>query len=485
MGSIKSETIRSAKWSFLQRLTIHPIQLIFGMVLARLVTPTEMGILGLTAVFFAVATCLANAGFGAAIIRKIDRTDADINTVFWFNLVMSFLLGVLLFLLAPWFASFYHQPELLWLTRVSAFMLFLSSSSSVHVTLFQSRRDFKTLAWIGMSSSLAGMPVCLYLAYIGWGVWALMVQNVVSSTINLSLVWWRSPWKPRFVFSWVSFRELFAFGSKLSMAGLLHTLYTEARTFIIGKFYSAAQLGLYSRGQHLSNLVPTTINGVLESITYPILATVQNDDERLTSAYRKYIKVSTLAIAWLCVMMATLARPGVHVLYGEKWIPCAIFIQILSFAYAFDHICSINLNLLKVKGKSGILLRLEAVKKTISIAILIYAATISVEAICWGMVIYTQIAVFINTIYTGKLIGLTWWQQQKDYLPYFILAIMSAVPAYYVTTFNIHSILQLILGGFISALIYFGILYITKEEAFMELVYEIRIRILTRHKKKV
>ena len=177
MGSIKSETIRSAKWSFLQRLTIQPIQLVFGMVLARFVTPTEMGILGLTAVFFAIAACLANAGFGAAIIRKTDRTNEDINTVFWFNLVMSFLLAVLLFLLAPWFAAFYRQPELLWLTRVSAFMMFLSSSSSVHVALFQSRRDFKTLAWVGMLSTLAGMPVCLYLAYIGWGVWALMVQK--------------------------------------------------------------------------------------------------------------------------------------------------------------------------------------------------------------------------------------------------------------------------------------------------------------------
>lgn len=483
MGSIKSETIRSAKWSFLQRLTIQPIQLIFGMVLARLVTPTEMGILGLTAVFFAVATCLANAGFGAAIIRKIDRTNADINTVFWFNLVMSFLLGVLLFLLAPWFASFYHQPELLWLTRVSAFMLFLSSSSSVHVTLFQSRRDFKTLAWIGMSSSLAGMPVCLYLAYIGWGVWALMMQNVVSTTINLGLIWWRSPWKPGLIFSWQSFHELFAFGSKLSIASLLHTLYTEARTFIIGKFYSAAQLGLYSRGQHLAHIGPSTINDVLGSITYPILATIQNDEARLSSAYRKYIKVSTLAIAWLCVVMATLAEPGVYIFYGEQWMSCAIFIQILSFAYGFDHICTINLNLLKVKGLSGLMLKLEVVKKSISIAILIYAATISVEAICWGMVVYTQIAVFLNSLYTGKLIGLSWWQQQIDYLRYFILAILSAIPAYYITQYGIHEIFQLFLGTGVSAIIYFGILFILKEEACMELFHEISIRVFHRIKK--
>lgn len=483
MGSIKSETIKSAKWSFIQKLTMQPVQMLYGMVLARLVTPEEMGILGLTAIFFAVASCLANAGFGAAIIRKTDRTDADINTVFHFNLVMSFLLSAILYALAPWFARFYQQPELLWLTRVSAFMMFLTTTSSVHVALFQSRRDFKTLAWIGMLSSFAGMPVCLYLAYIGWGVWALMVQNVVSSAINLGLIWWRSPWKPSFIFSWRSFRELFAFGSRLSLASLLHTLYAEARTFIIGKFYSAGQLGLYNRGQHLANLGPSTINGVLESITYPILATIQNDDERLSAVYRKYIKVSTLAIAWLCIMMAALAEPGVYLLYGERWVPCAVFIQILSFDYMFAHICSINLNLLKVKGKSGIILRLELIKKIISTSILIYASTISVEAICWGMVIYSQMAVFLNSLYTGKLIKLSWWQQLKDYLPYILLAAICALPAYCITKCDIHAFFQLIIGASISAVIYFGILYILKDEAGLELFHEIKVRIFHRIKK--
>lgn len=483
MGSIKSETIKSAKWSFLQKLTLQPVQMVFSMILARLVTPEEMGILGLTAIFFAVATCLANAGFGAAIIRKTDRTNEDINTVFWFNLVMSFLLAVILFVLAPWFADFYQQPELLWLTRVSAFMMFLTSSSSVHISLFQSRRDFKTLAWIGILSSIVGMPVCLYLAYIGWGVWALMVSNVTGSSLQLALIWWRSPWKPRFVFSWKSFHELFAFGSRLSLASLLHTFYAEARTFIIGKFYSAGQLGLYNRGQHLANLGPSTINGVLESITYPILATIQNDEARLRSAYQKYIKVSTVIIAWLCIMMVALAKPGVYIMYGERWLPCAIFIQILSFDYMFAHICAINLNLLKVKGKSGIILRLEFIKKIISTSILIYAATISVEAICWGMVIYAQIAVFLNSMYTGKLIGLSWWQQQKDYLPYFTLALLSAIPAYCITLCDIHEFFQLLLGGSVSAIIYFGILYLIKEEAGMELFHEIKVRIFNRIKK--
>lgn len=469
MSSVKEETIKGAKWSFVQKLTLQPVQLLFSMVLARLITPTEMGILGLTAIFFAIAATLADSGFGAAIIRKQDKTDEDINTVFWFNLAMSAVMSGGLFLLAPWFAEFYGHPELLWLTRVSAIMMFLSSTASVHNALFQSKRDFKTLSIIGIISTFSGMPICLILAWQGWGVWALMVQNVVYSMMSLILFWYLSPWKPRLIFSRKSFNDLFGFGSKLALAGLLHTIYAEARTFIIGKFYSAGQLGLFSRGNSLASLTPHTLNGILATITYPILATIQNEDTRLAHVYRQYIKVSSVAIAWFSIILVALAEPAVYITYGKTWVSCAIFIQILSLAYAFDHICSININLLRVKGKTGDILRLEIIKKSISLAILLYAATISVEAICWGMVIYTQIAVFINCYYTKSLIGLGWWKQQKDYMPYYLLAAACSTPAYLLTFSELHAIWQVLLGILSSILLYAGILYFLKESAFMEL----------------
>lgn len=469
MNSVKKETIKAAKWSFIQKLTVQPVQLVFGMVLARLITPEEMGVLGLTAIFFAVAGTLADSGFGAAIIRKQDRTDNDLNTVFWFNLAMSAVMSGILFMLAPWFADFYGYHELIWLTRVSAIMMFVSSLASVHNALFQSRRDFKTLSIIGMISTFTGMPICLVLAWLGWGVWALMVQNVVSSLISLGLIWHLSPWKPRMMFSRASFKELFGFGCKLAMASLLHTLYAEARTFIIGKFYSAGDLGLYNRGNSLAALLPTTIIGILSSITYPILSSIQDDDARLEHVYRQYIKVSSVAIAWFSMILIALAEPAVYITYGETWVPCAVFIQILCFVYAFDHICGININLLKVKGKSGAILRLEIIKKSISMAILIYAATISVEAMCWGMVVYTQIAVFINCYYTKSLIGLGWWQQQKDYMSYYLLAALCSCPAFALTYTGLHAFWQVFIGGFSSLLIYVGVLYFCKESAFMEL----------------
>ena len=474
MSRVRQETLSGAKWGMLQKLTMQPIQLVYGMVLARLITPEEMGIVGLTAIFFAIAGQLASAGFGAALVRKIDRTEADCSTMFWFNLGMSLLMGLILFLLAPWFASFYNQPELLWLTRVSAIMMFVNSSASVHWTLYQCRRDFKTPAIVSCITSIAGMPVCLTLAWMGWGVWALMWQGIFTSLLSLSIVWCISPWKPRFLFSGTSFRYLFGFGSKLACSGLIHTVYQETTTFVIGKFYSPAQLGFYSRGRHVAALVPQTLSGILGSVTYPILSTLQNDDEILRRVYQKYIRFSTLIIAFGIACIISMARPMVQVLYGETWLPCALYLQIIALSYSTDHVASINLNMLMVKGRSDLFLRLEIIKKSISLAMILYAATISVEAICWAGAIYAQIAIFINTWYTGKLLGLTWWQQQKDYLPYFLRAAVSCIPAWFVSQTEWPALAQLAVGGFSAFVLYFGALHCRREAAYTELYSTVR-----------
>lgn len=469
MSRLKKETLSGVKWGMLQKMTLQPLQLVYGMVLARLITPAEMGIVGLTAVFFAIANQLASAGFGTALIRKLDRTDEDINTMFWFNLGMSLLMGIILFFLAPWFADFYKQPELLWLTRVSAITMFLNSSSSVHWTLYQCRRDFKTPAIVQSITAIAGMPVCLALAWMGWGVWALMWQGVFTTILSMGIIWYLSPWKPGFVFSRHSFWDMFSFGSKIAYGGILHVIYQNARTFIIGKFYSPAQLGLYTRGIHLTNVLPQTLTGVLGGIVYPILSTVQDDNARLAHAYRMYIKTSTLVIAWICICLLAMAEPTVELMYGKDWLGAAVFVKIAACGVAVDHISTINLNLLTVKGRTDLLLGLEIVKKSISIAMLLYAATISVEAICWASVIYIQIAIFINCYFAGRILGLTWWKQQKDYLPYVIWAATACVPAWFCCQTEWSLILQLAVGGSSAFAIYFGGLHLLREGAYVEL----------------
>lgn len=474
MASIKQETISGAKWGMLQKLTLQPLQLVYGMVLARLITPAEMGIVGLTAIFFAVATQLSSAGFGAALVRKLDRTEEDCCTMFWFNVGMSFLVSLILFLLAPWFTRFYNQPELLWLTRASAINMFLSSTASVHWTLYQCRRDFKTPAIVQSTTAIAGMPVCLTLAWMGWGVWALMWQGIFTTLLTLVIVWVISPWKPHFVFSRRAFANLFLFGSKLALSGMLHTLYTHARTFIIGKFYTPAQLGFYDRGAKVAHLAPDTLCGILGNVIYPVLCTVQDDNERLTSAYRKYMRITTLGVAWCTMLLIAMAYPAVELMYGKTWLPCVPYLQIIAIGWAANHMSTINLNLLMVKGRSDLFLRLEIIKKTVSIAMLLYAATISVEAICWASAIYCHMAVAFNAYFTGKILGLTWWTQQKDYLPYFLIAGITCIPAYCLTLTQLPIVLQLVIGGFSALLLYCGALHCFKESAYVELFNAIK-----------
>lgn len=469
MADIKKETISGAKWGILQKCTMQPIQLIYGMVLARLITPEEMGIVGLTAIFFAIASQLAQAGFGAALVRKIDRTEVDCSTMFWFNIAATFVVSSILFLLAPWFTRFYNQPELLWLTRVSAFNMFIGSTASVHWALYQCRRDFKTPAIVGSICALAGMPVCLILAWMGWGVWALMWQGLFSGLLGLVIVWIISPWKPRFLFSKASFLEMFSFGSKMAVSGILHILYTHARTFIIGKFYSPAQLGLYNKGASMAHLAPDTICGILGGVIYPVLCTVQDDNARLTSAYRKYMRITTLGVAWCTMVLIAMANPLVELMYGRTWLPCVPFLQIVAAGWAANHMNTINLNLLMVKGRSDLFLRLEIIKKTISIAMLLYAATISVEAICWAGALYCHLAMAFNAYFTGKILGLTWWAQQKDYLPYFLLAGIASLPGFLCTFAPLPIVAQLAIGGLAAALLYLVPLHLARESAYAEL----------------
>lgn len=469
MASIKQETINGAKWGLLQKFTVQPIQLVYGMLLARLISPTEMGIVGLTSIFFAIATQLASAGFGSALIRKQDRTEADCSTMFWSNVSMSFLFSLLLFLLAPWFADFYNQIELVWLTRASAFNMFLSSMASVHWTLYQCRRDFKTPAIVHGITTLAGMPVCLLLAWMGWGVWALMWQSIFTTLLSFCIVWIISPWKPRLVFSKDSFFSLFGFGSKLALAGIIHVLYVNGRTFIIGKFYSSAQLGLYNRGSSVAHLAPDLINNTLRGVMFPVLATLQDDNERLKTAYRKYVRIPTLIIAWSTMILLTMATPAVEVMYGKDWLPCVPFLQIIAIGWSVNHMNGINCSLMMIKGRSDILLKLETFKKSISIVMLLYAATISVEAICWASALYCHLALVVNAYFTAKILGLTWWQQQKDVFPYFILAGLACLPGYLCTFTDLPSIIQLLIGGPVSLMLYFVPLHIFRESAYKEL----------------
>ncbi len=465
MASVREETARGIKWGLIQKCTMQPVQFVFGVILARLISPGEMGILGLTGIFFAFAAQLQECGFGAALIRKQERTDEDICTVFWFNVAMSFLLSLILFLAAPWFAWFFDQPALLNLTRVSVLLMFLNSTGSVHWTLYQARRDFKTPAIVSMCTTLVAMPFTIWAAYAGWSYWAPMLQGIITGILSLITVWIISPWKPKFKFSKESFNTFFKYGVNLTLSGIINKTYSEVRIFIIGKFYSPAQLAYFSRGEQTCRLPLSLTESVLGPILFPILATLQYDKSRLVSVYQRYISLSALVIEWGMITMAANANSLMLTLYGEKWVSAAVYAQILCLGWMFNPLLSINCSLFAVLGRTDITLKFETVLRIFSITAMLFAAFVSVKALCWAATMSAIFAILVSSILVTKICELTIAQLCKAFIPYLGMALIANIPSVFIDTLSFFPACRLSLGIVCSLVIYCLLLWIKRDSS--------------------
>lgn len=469
MRTIKEQTLSSAKWTAIEKFGLQGMQFILGIIMARLLTPDDYGTVGMIAIFFSISSSFIDSGFSNALVRKQDCTEEDYNTVFYFNIVVALVCYTILFVAAPWIADFFHTPLLCAIVRIQSVNLLLNSLMLIQVAKLRKNLDFKALAKRSMIATLVSGFIGVIMAYCGLGVWALVYQGLISTFINLIYIWIYCRWYPKWLFSWVSFKELGSYGSKLFVAGLLHTLYTNITTFVIGRFYSAKDLGYYNRGTNLATLPVDTVNDILLSITFPILARIQNDDERLISIYRKYIRVMSIPIFFGCMLLVSMGKPLIVLLFTEKWLPAVDFLTIFAFAIMFNHITTLNLNLLKVKGRSDLFLKLEIIKKAISFVILFTAIPFGPIAICVSKVIYTQIATYINTYYTGKLFGLGYWTQVKDFSFYLFAAVLSCFPMYIVNTYtDLNYLVGVFLALILGITIYWFIL--RQDENFAELI---------------
>ena len=458
MGTVKEDTLHGAKWGMIERFSVQGIQFVLSLIMARLLSPSDYGTIGMLAIFYAISQTFIDSGFGNALIRKNNCIEEDFSTVFYVNVGIAITCYCILFALAPWVAEFFGVQILCPILRVQSINLVLNSLMGVQVAQLTRNIDFKALAKRAMLATLVSGVFGVLLAYLGCGVWALVYQSILSTVINFAFIWLYCRWYPQKRFSMKSFKELFGYGSKLLASGLLNTIYTNLTTLIVGKFYSSNDLGFYSRGTQLARFPCDNINGVLRKVTFPILAKIQNDDKHLINIYRKYICFSSLVIFFVCTLLAAIAEPLVRFLLTEKWEGAIIYLQIICFAIMFDHVCSINLSLLQVKGRSDLFLRLEIIKKTISISILFASIPFGVIGICISKIIYTQIAVFINTYYTGKLFNLDYITQMKDFLPFLAYSILSCLPAYYLTFLNLPHVISILAGCTSASFLYWLIL---------------------------
>lgn len=458
MSKIKEDTLSGVKWTTIERCFQQGIQFIIGIVLARLLSPSDFGVVGMLAIFITISQTIIDGGFSNALIRKLNCKDIDYSTTFYFNIIFGILLYTVLFLSAPFIALFFKTPILCNLLRVLAITVFINSLTIVQIARLTKSLDFKSQAIATIVSVLSSGTLGVSLAYYGLGVWALVGQSVTAAIIKCFIIWIYAKWIPIMKFSVDSFRELFSFGSKLLSSNLINAIYSQLTTIAIGRFYTSKDLGYYTRGQQFAHLPSMTITEMLGKVTFPILSKLQDDNSRLIAVYRKYISITSMIIFFCMCLLIAISKPLIITILSNKWANSVIYLQLFSFAYMFEHISKLNLNLLQVKGRSDLYLKLEIMKKIIAITIMLLSIKFGVIYICLSVVIYSQIALIINTYYTGKLFKLGYFTQIKDFGKYLVFSLASCIPAYCLTFVNINEIIKLAFGIFLSFTIYYLLL---------------------------
>lgn len=412
--SLKDKTVKGVLWSSVERFSVQGVGFIVTLFTARVLSPSDYGLIGMLAIFMAVAQTLIDSGFTQALIRKQDRTEVDNSTVFYFNIIVSLFLYFLLFLIAPLVADFYDEPQLSTLMRVLCIVLVVNGLAVVQRAIYTTLIDFKTQAKASFYAAVISGVVGVWMAYNGYGVWTLVWQQLLNAGINTLLLWFFSGWRPMWVFSWMSFRELFAFGSKLLASALLDTIYTNMYTLVIGKVFNAASLGNYAQADRFAKLPSSNLTGILQRVTYPVLCTLQNDDNKLREEYRRLLRLSAYVIFPLMTLLAAISHPLIELLIGEKWHYAATLLIPVCFTLMWWPIHAINLNLLQVKGRSDLFLRLEVIKKIIGVMILVISIPFGLLVMCYSGIATSILCLIINTFYTGKIIRVGFLLQMKD-----------------------------------------------------------------------
>lgn len=455
--SLRKKTTKGVFWASIERFSGQGVQFLVTVIIARILTPRDFGLVGMLTIFIAISQALIDGGFSQALIRKQNKTEADNNTVFYFNIVVSVFLYCILYLIAPLVAAFYNEPQLDSLMKVLCLIIVINSFGAIQRTLFTAAINFKTQAVVSATASVISGGIGIWLAYNGFGVKTLVYMQLLNALIGCVLLWVSSNWRPRWIFSWKSFRSLFAFGSNLMLSTLLATIYDNIYQIVIGKIFSASTLGHFSQAKTISHLPSANITGILSRVTYPVLSSINNDDYKLSVSYRKLLKVSAFVIFPLMCGLAAVSKPFVHILLGSKWDFAATLLIPLCFSMMWYPIHAINLNLLKVRGRSDLFLKLEIIKKVIGVIILFLSIPFGIVFMCYCRIVTSVFILAINTYYTGKLINMGFFKQMKDLTPTLCLSLLMFVGMFVVCSLFENNYVQVCASVISGAVIYLSI----------------------------
>lgn len=429
--SLKDKTVKGTIWSAADAFLGQGVTFLIGIILARLLTPAEYGLIGIVLIFTIILSGVVDSGFSNALIRKKDTTDADYNTMFITNMVISIVLYILLYFSAPLIAQFFARHELIDLCRVMGLILIIQAMSITQITILTKQIDFKTKTKASLVSAIGSGVVGIGMAYAGFGVWALVGQQISKSLLYTVALWVLVHWWPKLSFNKESFHYMWSFGWKLMVSGLLNNIWNQLYQVVVGKFYSPATLGQYTRSKEYASIFSSNITGIVQRVSYPVLAEIQDDQDRMVAAYRRVIK-TTMFISCICMFaLGAVAEPLIYCLIGPKWHEAATYLPLICISMSLYPLHAINLNMLQVQGRSDIFLYLEIIKKVLAIAPISIGIFINIYWMLIASIITGIISFFLNSYYTGKKLKYTSWMQLKDIAPDYGIAIIVALSVYF------------------------------------------------------
>ena len=449
--------IKNFLWRFAERCSAQMVSLVVSIVLARLLAPEDYGVIALVTVFTTIMQVFVDSGLGTALIQKKNADDLDFSSVFYFNFAVCLVLYAVMFAAAPFISRFYNNAALTPLVRVISLTIVISGVKGIQQSYVSRNMLFKRFFYATLGGTIFSAFLGIGLAYAGFGVWALVAQQLSNAAIDTLILWLTVPWRPKKMFSWDRLKGLLSYGWKLLASGLLDRVYSSLRSLIIGKMYSPADLAFYERGNQFPDVIITNINTSIDSVLLPTMASSQDDRATVKSMTRRAIKTSTYIMAPLMMGLAFCAEPIVRLVLTEKWLPCVPFLRIFCITYMFYPIHTANLNAIKALGRSDLFFKLEIVKKIVGLTILLSVMWFGVMAMAYSLLLSSVLSQIINTWPNRKLLDYSYPDQLKDILPSILLAVGMGICVWLVSLLHLSDVITLLLQIPLGAAIYIGV----------------------------
>jgi|LSQX01.3.fsa_nt_gb O-antigen/teichoic acid export membrane protein len=483
--NVKKEASSGIKWNFIGQIGHNTTQFIVSIFLARLLMPEEFGLVGMMTIFMAIANVFIDSGFSVAIIQKKNPSIEDVSTVFFFNIIISVSFYLLFFFSSGLIAQFYNEPELARLTRVISLVFLINSFGTIQATLLRKELKFKQLNLINLLSVILSSLLAIFMAFKGFGVYSIVTQSISYAFLTNALYWYFSIWRPKLIFSIKSFKELFGFGSKLLVASLLDRIYSSIDSLIIGRVFSAAQLGFFTRARATRDIPAQTFAGVLGSVVLPIFSKIDNDED-LRNYHLKFLSLVSYLVFPIMVGMFVVAKPVILVLYGEKWLLSIGILQILVFSGITHSMSVVLVQTILAKGKAGLFLKLDVAKKIVGVSGMLVGLIWGFYSFIWGVTIASLLNLVLNFVFSGRLINISAKEYLKIFYKHFIISVLMGFPTYYIgLLFCYNHFVQLFVQVGTGVLLYFFLSYMFKVDEFKYLGNMVLEKINSKRDRKI